>query len=306
MNHHIVPPLITAFFTGLALPSLLARARWVRLAPRLAVATWGFLAATFTGAVATGVLTLLLPYDDAHRMVRRVAGCVPGDGQGCHPGPQGTADLVALIASAAVLALPTGALFRELLKARRRRARHAQGLRMIGRRDAGLRATVVPHPEPMVYCLPGHAAQIVVTTGALHILTDAQLAAALRHERAHIAGRHHVMIGACEAFGRVFRGLPLTRRARSEVPLLLEMAADDHALRHCTRDVLATALYSMATARMTDRAALAAGGPSTAIRIARILDGRRGGHPALACLMAVGGTAMALMPLATTCCFILP
>ncbi|MFD9355169.1 M56 family metallopeptidase [Streptomyces sp. NPDC060031] len=305
MNHHVLPPLITAVCTGLLCPGLLARARWVGQAPRLAVAAWGVLAAAFTAAVAFGVMLLVLPYEHAHGMAHHAAACLPRDGQDCSMAAAAV-DRWALAAAAAVLALPVAAFCRELLSARRRRARHAHGLRLIGRTDTGLRATVVPHGEPAVYCLPGRSAQIVVTTGAMDILSAAQLAAALRHERAHIAGRHHVVIGAVEAFGRIFRGLPLARLAGSQVPLMLEMAADDRALRHCARDVLATALYSMAAARVTDRSAFAAGGPSVAIRIARILDRRGAGHPALKGLFWMGAVACVMLPVATTCCLILP
>ncbi|MFJ6793248.1 M56 family metallopeptidase [Streptomyces sp. NPDC091268] len=305
MNHHVLPPLITAVSTGLLCPGLLARARWVGRAPRLAVAAWGVLAAAFTVAVAFGVMLLMLPYDGAHEMAHHAAACLPRDGQDCGA-PADPSDRWALTAAAAVFALPAAAFCRELLTARRRRARHASGLRLIGRADTRLRATVVPHGEPAVYCLPGRQAQIVVTTGAMDILSTDQLRAALRHERAHIAGRHHVVIGAVDAFRRVFRGLPLARQAGSQVPLLLEMTADDRALRHCPRDVLATALYSMAAARVTDRSAFAAGGPSVAIRIARILDRSGAGRPVLTGLLWMGAAGLVMLPAALTCCLILP
>ncbi|MEV8533612.1 M56 family metallopeptidase [Streptomyces sp. NPDC051211] len=319
MNHHIVPPLVIAACTGLVCPGLLARARWVRQAPRLAIVAWGVLVVAFTTMVALGAMQLILPYDNAHRLANQALTCLPWSGEPCGGtagataggphGAHGTAveavDRVALAAAAAVLALPTAAFCRELLTARRRRVRHARDLRLVGRADRDLRATVVAHGEPAVYCLPGRSAQIVVTTGAMSLLTEAQLAAALRHERAHIAGRHHMVIGGVEAFGRVFRGLPLTRLARAEVPLLLEMTADDHALRHCSRDVLATALYSMAAGQPGDRGAFAAGGPSAAIRIARILDRRRPGCPVLHGLTSVAVTAGLMVPIATSCCFVL-
>ncbi|MER5758571.1 M56 family metallopeptidase [Streptomyces sp. NPDC002082] len=304
MNHHVLPPLITAVCTGLLCPGPLARARWAGQAPRLAVAAWGLLAAAFTAAVALGAMLLFVPYEDAHRLGDHAAACLAWSGQDCAAAAD-TVDGRALGAAAVVLALPAAAFCRELLKARRRRGRHAHGLRLIGRADTGLRATVVPHAEPAVYCLPGRAAQIVVTTGALDILSEAQLAAALRHERAHIAGRHHVVIGAVTGFGRVFRGLPLARQAAAQVPLLLEMAADDRALRHCARDVLATALYSMASARVTDRSAFAAGGPSVALRIARILDRPGVVRPVLTGLVWMGTRACVIVPVATTCCLIL-
>ncbi|MFD9335045.1 hypothetical protein ACFWBF_11670 [Streptomyces sp. NPDC060028] len=56
--------------TGLPCPGLLARARWVGQAPRLAVAAWGVLAATFTAAVS---LLILATTDDGDGYGRALA-----------------------------------------------------------------------------------------------------------------------------------------------------------------------------------------------------------------------------------------
>ncbi|MEU0170334.1 M48 family metalloprotease [Streptomyces iakyrus] len=71
----------------------------------------------------------------------------------------------------------------------------------------------------------------MATRGALEVLTEEQLRAVLEHERAHIAGRHHMVKVLVDAFSRAFRGLPLARQAKEQTNLLLEMIADDHALR---------------------------------------------------------------------------
>ncbi|MGW9434799.1 M56 family metallopeptidase [Streptomyces sp. NPDC055607] len=310
MTHHLLPPLFVALFVGLVCPGLLARAGWAHRAPRLTAAVWGGLLAVFTVAVEMALLGLLLPEDALHRMPGVLLGCLSGQEACDLPGPlelgaRSPARLASAALGAAALAVPPLVLGRELHAARRERARHARGLRLIGRRDTRLRATVVDHEVPAVYCLPGRAARIVVTTGAIDALTGPQLDAALRHEQAHITGRHHVFVGAADAFGRLFRGLPLARRARAEVPLLLEMSADDQALRHCSRHALATALYSMATARPAPRAVFAAGGPSAAVRIERILNRRWTVRPVLQGMATVGATACAVLPLATLCCFLL-
>ncbi|WP_326769831.1 BlaI/MecI/CopY family transcriptional regulator [Streptomyces sp. NBC_01591] len=53
--------------------------------------------------------------------------------------------------------------------------------------------------------------------------------------------------------------MPLARHMREQIPLLLEMAADDHALRHCSRHTLAAAMFTMASSEAL-QGALAAGG----------------------------------------------
>ncbi|WP_241756751.1 M48 family metalloprotease [Streptomyces sp. WAC00263] len=49
---------------------------------------------------------------------------------------------------------------------------------------------------------PGHSRRIVVTQGALHVLTEEQLSAVLDHARAHIVGRHHLAHAGCPASTR--------------------------------------------------------------------------------------------------------
>ncbi|MGI8448167.1 MAG: M48 family metalloprotease [Streptosporangiaceae bacterium] len=47
--------------------------------------------------------------------------------------------------------------------------------------------------RPAVYCVPARR-RIVFTTGALRRLDSPQLDAVLAHERAHLAGRRHLVI----------------------------------------------------------------------------------------------------------------
>lgn len=73
--------------------------------------------------------------------------------------------------------------------------------------------------------------QVVVSTGALATLDDEELAAALAHERGHIARRHRWVLlygELCRALG-VF--LPGGRRATRELAFHLERDADAWALR---------------------------------------------------------------------------
>lgn len=83
---------------------------------------------------------------------------------------------------------------------RRRASEHAQAARITGRRfpAAGIpalsSAVVLDSAQPAVYCVPGRPATIVLTTGALAVLDEPQLLAVLAHERAHLAGRHHLLV----------------------------------------------------------------------------------------------------------------
>ncbi|MET9345943.1 M56 family metallopeptidase [Streptomyces termitum] len=299
MNHHVLVPLGFVLFSGFVAPWLLAPARWAPQVPRLALAAWTACGAVFAVSAALLPAQMVLPAESSHRLADMFFALdLPTP---AHLIALRGRDLLAALLAAAVLALPAGAFGRGLLLARRTRRAHADVLRMIGRYDPGLRATVLDHARPAVYCLPGRSRRVVVSSGAVETLTPAQLAAALAHERAHIAGRHHLLVAAAEAFRAAFRGLPLARHGAASVPLLLEMAADDRALRRCTRDALATALYALAAGR-APRSAFAAGGPSAALRMRRILTPHSAGHPVLRGLFAISAAALAMAPLVIACC----
>lgn len=305
MNHHVMPPLILALIVGAVLPLPLARSRWSHQAPRLAIATWTTLSAVFTTASALTVLQMLLPYGSSHSLSARFDDCLPWTPHGCPvPGVESLtlADCVAALCATAVLLLPMTLFLRQAIRARRQRSRHAELLNYIAKTDPTLGVTVLDHPTPAIYCLPGRTSQVVVSTGALHTLTDAQLDAVLHHERAHINGRHHLLTVGAQAIGRLFPALPLFRHVRTEVPLLLEMAADDRALHRCSREALATALYSMA-AGQAPKSAMAAGGPSAVLRVRRILV-PEAGHPVLHGLLTAAAAIGATTPLVMACCSI--
>ncbi|MHC0429899.1 M56 family metallopeptidase [Streptomyces sp. O3] len=307
MNHHILPPLGFAVAAWALIPFLLSRARWTSQAPRFAVAVWCVLAVLLTLSTAATLTQALMPHDSDHWLTDLVSACLPWTDT---PWPSArellrlsAAELAAVAAGSAVVLLPGVAWARALMRARGRRRRHAELLRLAGSRAPGLDATLLEHPTPAVYCLPGRTPQVVVSSGALNLLTRPQLSAVLAHEWAHISGRHHLLVAAAEAYSSVFRWLPLTGRVRTQVPLLLEMAADDRALRRCSRDALATALYAMASGQ-APRAAFAAGGPSAAMRMRRILTPHRNGRPVLRGLFAAVAALGASAPLLMACCAI--
>ena len=151
---------------------------------------------------------------------------------------------------------------------RRTRQSHAQAARIIGREDPTLGATVVDSDVPAVYCLAGRPATIVVTSGGA--LPAEQLRAALAHERAHLAGRHHLLLVLAGAIRRAFPGVALFELADRETARLVEVVADDTAAQRHGRRTVAEALMRLACAR-TPATALAAGGPGVLHRVERLL-----------------------------------
>ncbi len=70
---------------------------------------------------------------------------------------------------------------------------------------------------------------------------EAQLAAVLAHERAHQAGRHHLLLSLAAVPAAAFPRVPAFRMARDEVARLSELAADDAAAARSPRLTMAEA-----------------------------------------------------------------
>ena len=198
---------------------------------------------------------------------------------------------------------------RTVHRSRQRASEHAQAARITGRQfpAAGIpplsTAVVLEAEQPAVYCVPGRPATIVLTTGALAVLAPEQLLAVLAHERAHLAGRHHLLITLGKAMRAGLPAIPLFTRGAEEVARLAEMRADDVAARRSGRDTLLQALVAMGTGRPlpTPSAALAATGGVVSARVRRLLDPpgrtRRACHGvALSAVLLALAAASVLLP----------
>ncbi|TMR95749.1 M56 family metallopeptidase [Nonomuraea basaltis] len=255
------------------LPGLITRSKRLRAAPRLSIATW---LAGCGSAVAAATLSGLQLAFPTHTIGDELAALVTActDMLAGHPPPR-TMRPVVVLAGLAVSGLAVIRLCYVMAAVlwtgwRDRRA-HRAGLRLAGRVDARLGAVVVPHAEPGAYCVPGRRPTIVVTTGALGALDRRQLAAVLAHERAHVRGRHHLLLTAALVAARAFPRLPLFREAGSAVPHLVELLADDVAARRHDRRVIASALVTLVRAT-TPLTALGAGGATAVARVMRLLS----------------------------------
>ncbi|MFF0752526.1 M56 family metallopeptidase [Streptomyces sp. NPDC004267] len=304
-------PALLAYAAGVGLvgPRVLLRSAWPHRAPALGAAVWTALMLSFTLAVALVTAQLAMPSGHLHTgLFGLLHACgldrladpgtlgaltTPLDGVAAPP-------LAAVVAPFAVLGGLAGAFLFRLARAGRLRARHRDRLDKVGVRSARLGATVLPHRTAAAWCLPGLRSRVVVSDAAVRLLTDEQLDAVLEHERAHVAGRHHLPLALADAFATVFPRLPLARHARAELAVLLEMVADDRSLRSHPYEVVATAMYEMAAAR-APKGAFAVGGPTALLRMRRVLGPRRSPHPALRGSLVSFALAAPLLPLLVAC-----
>jgi Zn-dependent protease with chaperone function len=134
-------------------------------------------------------------------------------------------------------------------------------------------ALVVDYPSAAAYCLPGLRSRIVVSVGTLELLGRRELAAVLAHERAHLRERHDLVLLPFTALRRAFPRSATCTDAHRAVALLVEMLADDRALRGRPARELVTALARFGTAGIcpAPAGALAAGEGEVAARVTRLL-----------------------------------
>jgi len=268
-----------------SVPVLLSRLTRQGVSARLGLAAWlTAMASALASAGAAVVLLAGAAITGWPRLAEVVCRSVAG--RACTPVvyrsaafevPLGVAAAAATL-TAAVLAWRYG---RAMRRAARRTRAHAEAARITGRRLPGAGPTVVlDAPQPAAYCVPGRPAAIVLTRGALAVLDRAQLGAVLAHERAHLAGRHHLLISLSRGLATSFPGVPVFTRAPAEVSRLAELCADDAAARRSGRPALIAALLAMGTAAAVPAPALAVTSGAVAARIHRLLDPPRRGRQA--------------------------
>ncbi|MEV6157949.1 M56 family metallopeptidase [Nonomuraea sp. NPDC052129] len=254
------------------LPRLLVKAAWAERAPRLAISMW--LAADISAVLSAvmAALSAAIPGDAVgHGLARLFEVCKQFLGHGSDVDVASAGFRLAVLVSGFITARTVFCVIRVLLTSRRERARHSEMLSLLGRRDGELDAVVLEYDEPLAYCLPGRANKAVITTAALHALPPEHVAAVLAHERAHLRGRHHLLLALAEGLAKAFPALPLFATAKAEVARLVELRADDVAAGQHPRLHLAAALVGLATGRVP-AFALGAAGENALSRVRRMLN----------------------------------
>ena len=279
-------------------PRLLARSPWPDRSPRMGILAWQALSFSVVAAVVLAGAALALPAVpfstdiaellSACAMALRAQYATPGGAAGSATGA---------VLAITVLARAGYCLTAGLVTAARERRRQLDALTLIARPHERCDAMVVDHSAAAAYCLPGRRQQVVLTTAALAALDKDQLAAVLAHERAHLRGRHHLVLAASAALARAFPRIPAFRDAHRELTRLVEMLADDVAARRNDRLTIATALVRLAEAS-APAAALGAGGSTCLARVHRLVAPAQPLGATRSLLAAVATAALLAIPVA--------
>jgi len=253
-----VAALVAATLGGIVLPHLL---RLERAEPATACLLWGTalgLRALLVVGTVAGALVLLHP----GHLLRAFAewGCAPHHQVAGHAAAAlgGIALAVSLLWALARVAQATLAV-RRLVRAPL--GRGPDGSVIVGGDDVMLAAAGLTRPT------------LVVSAGALARLDDAELAAAMAHERAHIRRCHRFVLLYAELCRVLGRPLPGTGRAVRQLRFHIERDADRCAVRERPdRLALASAICKAATGATTRAGIAALGGDGTAARVRELLQ----------------------------------
>jgi Zn-dependent protease with chaperone function len=251
-------------------PRLMAGHQVLRRSPRAALVAWQAvsLAAVLAAlAAAPAAIPLVLHDDRAHEHV-------------------GLLGLVGAV-SGLILARLLVEGHRIGVRIRAARSEHRELVDIIAKHQDD-RLRVLALDALTAYCLPGRRSRVVLSAGTLASLPPDQLGAVMAHERAHLRGRHDLLL---EYFTVLHHAVPAPVRCEAalrEVQFLVEVLADRASVRTVGEVPTARALVALAEARVPEAAlGLAPVSSSASERIALLAAGRP--HPVLpAVLYAVG------------------
>ena len=210
--------------------------------------------------------------------------------------------MTALVAGFALFTALCGVLVMAFADAIGARHRQRELLALLAHGDPKVPgALVIDYPAAAAYCLPGIRSQIVVSAGTLDLLAPAELTAVLAHERAHVRARHDLVLIPFTSLRRAFPRSAVMAQACRTVALLVEMMADDHALRvrGLLRRELATALLRFGTAGAdgAPAGALAVAEGELTARVNRLLRPPPPLPKAAQAAVVIGAAALVALPL---------
>jgi Zn-dependent protease with chaperone function len=246
---------VLAIILAWPVPILLSRAQWPARSPFTAMILWQVIAL----AGGLSMIGAMLVYglepigDNLIAGLRALAGMVLFNAPTT---ALGFWHIFALSAAALLTAHLVFTLLLTYYKIERQRRRHRELLALLASpsgQDAG--TLVISHDSPVAYCLPGGARSVtVLSDGLMAALEPEELRAVLTHENAHLSQRHHLLLWAFAAWRQALPWLPTTRMAQESVSSLIEMLADDVALRTASKATLikAIAIVASGTAAGTD------------------------------------------------------
>jgi len=274
-------------------PIVLARATWGDQFPRLGIATWyAFGAVGWIALISSCLAVTLQPlsgslFDRSSQFVNGFFSGHPLRGLGLHEaiGLTLTVDLVVLLVGSWVFGW---------LNLSRRRRHHGELLDLLAEADEYRGVSVINHDEPLAYFLPGERSRVVLSSGTLNAFDAQTVDAITAHEFGHQHGRHGLVLLPLSSMYAFFDFVPYARLAPVAIRALVEMAADDIALKTVSRSSLQRALRTASLFAAAPHGAIAWTGSVIERRICRLELRRRYFAGVSVAFSSLGGAAISL------------
>jgi Zn-dependent protease with chaperone function len=225
--------------------TVFARASWPRKAPRAALVLWQAVGLACGLSILGAGLTLAAPDIGGH-WLQDLGGLYDHRNRLGLIGWSGIA--LTVLVGAWLVAVFVASSTRIVL---RRRA-HRRILDLVAADGVPSGVRMLDHPVATAYCVPGFRPRIVLSSGVFEVLDDSELQAVLAHERAHARGRHDLVVQPFIAWRDTFPFLRSARTGLAAVEQLVEMLADDAAVRRCGMPTLCRSLERLDAARIAD------------------------------------------------------
>lgn len=267
--------LLGALLVACAAPRLLEHRLYTGADPQTFLVTWLMLVASTLLSLTTAVGLLLLPgHGPAKQLLVLAHDCWAAMAHGSLPRIDAIAGLVSVVLVAAAMIRCSIGVVRHARQRRSVHRKHLDLLRILTGGGPVPGSTLwLDVPDPMAYSVAGRPSLIVASEGLRRELPRHAVAAVLEHERAHLRGRHHLMVAIAEALAVALPWLPLMRRSPYMVRALVELSADSVAARSHGSGAVCAALLGMAGSA-TPAHALGMAPDCVALRLAVLSSGR--------------------------------
>ncbi|MFI7065159.1 M56 family metallopeptidase [Kribbella sp. NPDC050124] len=253
---------------------LLRRSTWPTQAPRLAIVAWHSMGASVLLSFALGSVALAVRLHPERTDLAELFHTCVTNLHAAYATPSGATSTTLALAALVLVAIRTAwGVGTALGQGIRQWRHHLQILNLVARRDAQLDILVLEHPTAAAFCVPGRGQNIVLTNTALGLLSRDELNAVVAHERAHLRGRHHLLVALSRGLSRAFPRVPVFTWGDEHVRQLVELAADDRASRHHRRSAIASAILQLADDAVP-AATLGLGSEAVQLRLERLTDRR--------------------------------
>jgi Zn-dependent protease with chaperone function len=263
-----------ALAVGWLVPGVVRRADLRSCDPLLLIVVWLVSIAGVLLSAAAGVVLLLVPsHGPGTTLLAAIHECWSAIQHGSPPRVE---ELTGLLGVALLLAFAARLVVVFAHGVRRRahkRREHLAVLRLAARSESGCPDTLwLAHDRPLAFSMAGRPGVVVATEGLVRHLDSTAVEAVFAHERAHLAGRHHLLIAVADALRTAVPFLPLFRQAPQAISELIELSADVAAVRHCGKAAVRSALL-MVSGHGAPSASLAMAQHAVDMRMARLRTG---------------------------------